>query len=135
MKAVGQKATLAAEDAVEPSGQAHTETLHSAGHVRLLDGFDDQMDVVRLHGELADAHAESFGSGGERLSNRTKRAPRTEARNSCHHAPCDVDGQSASPLLAARVALSGSCVIGLAARMTTPTAATDLAMPRERATK
>ena len=61
--AVCEHLTAPAHELVEALGEPNAETLHAPCEGATIKGLDEEVQVVALDRERADAHAESLGGG------------------------------------------------------------------------
>jgi hypothetical protein len=69
---VGEDGSLSAAHAIDSARKTDAKTLHGFGEALSIDGLDDQVDVISLHGELLQAHAEAIAGMEEGALNAPK---------------------------------------------------------------
>ena len=79
-EAVAEALALAVERAVQALGDPDREALHRSRQRDLVARLDDQVQVVRLHRELADARAEALGRREDRALDDAVELARAQAR-------------------------------------------------------
>jgi hypothetical protein len=69
VESVGEDPAAPLPEAIQRPSHADGESLHAAGERAAVLGFDDQVDVVRLEGELVQAEPEALAADLESAEN------------------------------------------------------------------
>lgn len=91
VETIGKDPSTARQRAIEPLRQANRERLYPLGETLRILGFDEQMDVVRLHGVMNDASV-AGSRHAERFTHDAKGLPFAQARKATNQSQSDVKG-------------------------------------------
>lgn len=122
VKPVGEHLSRAAHDGIQAPGNPDAETLHALRETLLVVGFDHHVQVIPLHREFADAHAETLAPRHECMPDRVKGPWAAQATDMGDNAEGDVDGESTREDRTRRVTHAGALALRLATRSLTPAA-------------
>ena len=92
MIAVGKHRPTASEHTIDRSGEPGTNGNHPARQRRSVVGLDEQMNVVRLHGEVRDPKVSAFARPSQAPRELVDEAPRAKRRNVRANPKRDVRG-------------------------------------------
>jgi len=91
---VGEYPPFPSEDAVDRTGEANRKGVQGAGERLAVRRLDDEVEVVALHAEVAEAAAERVAALVEGAANRPEQGGATRAREAAYEAIGHVDGEA-----------------------------------------
>ena len=94
VESIGEHGPAAIPAAIQRASYTHEEALQAARERAPVTGLGDQVEVVRLNGELSETEAEAIVSGRERTCDRSMARSAAEARESGAKSERDVDGMA-----------------------------------------
>lgn len=123
---IREHATGSTEDPVESPRDTHLEALHRTAERDFVLHLHEQVEMVLLHREVDDSHAQAFLGDAERVAHDPIGARAAQVRHARHDAAGDVDRVARVQRSAPRVRNLGGRSLGLA------TGSGALAAPRTR---
>ena len=114
MVAIREHLALAAHHPIEPTRHADPEPLHRRRERLMTTGLDDEMDMVPLDRELAEARADLDPGDGEGPPDDIERPTAAQVPDVREHAHGDVDRKPAGKARPPRVRHARAVALGLA---------------------
>ncbi len=95
---IGEDRALVPERPLDPLRHADGQALHPTRQALLPARLHEEMEVVRLHRELADQHAKPLGTHEDGVAHHAKNPPRAKTRQSPHDFHRNMNGTASREL-------------------------------------